>query len=422
MFIETTAQRKIEKMHSRIRGVRGGTSAGKTLGILVWLTALAQADEKPTLTSIVSESIPHLKRGAMRDFISVLQEHDYYEDTRWNKTDFIYTFETGSKIEFFSADQPEKVRGPRRDRLHLNEANNIQYTAADQLMIRTKEFTYADWNPTAEFWVETEIKGKRDDYEEIVLTYKDNEALDPRIVHEIELHKDSKWWWQVYGLGQYGETGKNVYRGWNLELEEVPHAARLMCYALDFGYTNDPSALVAIYYLDGVYITDELLYQKGLSNKQIADFLSGLQQAIVVADSAEPKSIDELRLYGLSVVPTTKGKGSVLQRIQATQAQRVSVTKSSVNVIKEYRNYMWLTDKSDRVLNEPDHMFSHSMDAISYGIQFLTARPEKKIGGKYIQPPYETPSITSSEMMRRPEVIRPVNRYKQPDWEAPGLS
>lgn len=424
MFVETTAQRKIEAMTKRIRGVRGGTSAGKTLGIEVLLTALAQWDKKPTLTSVVSETLPHLKRGAIRDFLSVLQEHEYYEDNRWNRSDLIYTFETGSQLEFFSADQADKVRGPRRDRLFLNEANNISFEAADQLIVRTKEFIIADWNPTAEFWIDTEVKGRRDDYEEIVLTYKDNEALDPRIVKEIEMHKDSKWWWQVYGLGQYGEMGKQIYKDWKLDLDEIPHAARLMCYGLDFGYTNDPSALVAIYYLDGVYIIEELLFQKGLSNKQIADFLSGLPQAVVVADSAEPKSIDELRLYGISVVATTKGKGSVMQRIQITQDQRISATKQSVNVIKEYRNYMWLTDRNGQILNEPDHMFSHSMDAVSYAIQFLLARPGK-IGVKRIREPYETssfsqPDVPAQTLVRR-EMMRPANRYKQPGYETPGL-
>lgn len=358
-------------MSKRIRGIQGGTSASKTISVLLYLINAAQSDKTPTLTSIVSESFPHLKRGAIKDFLSIMQEHKYFKDERWNKSDFVYTFETGSKIEFFSADQPSKVRGPRRDRLFINEANNVHYEAFDQLEVRTKEFIFLDWNPTNEFWFYNEVISKRSDVEMIVLTYKDNEALSPEIVGSIEQRKNNKGWWKVYGEGQLGEVEGKIYKDWQI-IDAIPHEARLERRGLDFGYSNDPSALVDIYRYNGGFILDEVMYQKGMTNKQIADVINAQEQKVLtIADSAEPKSIDELRLYGCSVVPANKGQGSVLQGIQYIQDQRISVTKRSVNIINEYRNYLWKTDKDGKVLNEPEHQFSHSMDAIRYGFNGL---------------------------------------------------
>src|SRR3990167_1660187 len=170
MFQKTTATQNIIKLKKRIRAIPGGTSAGKTIGVLLYLIDRAQSDKKPTLTSVVSESFPHLRRGGMRDFLNILKEHDYYKDSRWSESNSIYTFETGSQIEFFSVDQPEKVRGARRDRLFINECNNISFTAFEELEVRTKEFIIVDFNPTNEFWVFTDILGKRNDIDHIILT------------------------------------------------------------------------------------------------------------------------------------------------------------------------------------------------------------------------------------------------------------
>src|SRR3990167_8500607 len=206
MYQVTSATQKVKELKARIRAVQGGTSASKTVSIVLYLIHLAQSDKVATVTSIVSESFPHLKRGVMRDFLSILKEHGYFRDTRWNKTDYVYTFETGSKIEFFSVDQPRKVRGPRRDRLFINEANNVPFETFEQLEVRTKQFVFLDWNPTNEFWYYTDVKGQREDAEELTLTYKDNEALDQSIVDSIERRKNRSGWWQVYGLGQLGEV------------------------------------------------------------------------------------------------------------------------------------------------------------------------------------------------------------------------
>lgn len=370
MYKLTSATKKIQKLSKRIRAVQGGTSASKTISILLYLINLAQNDKRATTTSIVSESFPHLKRGAIKDFLDILSTHGYFQDERWNKTDATYTFETGSKIEFFSADQPGKVRGPRRDRLFMNEANNMPYETFDQLEVRTKEFVILDWNPTNEFWFYDEVQNKRDDVEHLILTYKDNEALDEAIVRSIEQRKNRAGWWQVYGLGQLGEVEGKIYKEWQI-LEDIPHEARLERYGLDFGYSNDPSAIVAVYYYNGGYILDEITFRKGLSNKQLADTILNSKDALVIADSAEPKSIDEIKSYGVEILPTKKGKDSVVHGIQLVQRQRISMTKRSVNLIKEYRNYLWVTDKNGRILNEPEHTFSHSMDAVRYAIESM---------------------------------------------------
>jgi phage terminase large subunit len=192
------------------------------------------------------------------------------------------------------------------------------------------------------------------------------------ILNEIEDDKKNrpalykhKW------LGEPSTTERKVYRDWRI-IDEIPHEARLERTGVDFGYTNDPTAIVDIYYYNGGYIFDQVAYQKGLSNKQIADILMSKEvKATAVADSAEPKSIDELVSYGVNVVPASKGQGSVLQGIQFVQGQKCSITKRSVSIIKEYRNYVWTTDKNGIITNDPDHLYSHSMDAIRYAMANL---------------------------------------------------
>jgi len=370
MFKDTTAFQKISKLKKRVRIIQGGTSASKTISILLYLIAYAQTDKIKTLTSVVSESIPHLKRGAIRDFKNILQLHGYWKEDKWNATDSIYTFETGSQMEFFSTDNADKLRGARRDRLFMNEANNNTFDAFEQLEVRTKEFIILDYNPTNEFWVQQDLLGKRDDLDFIILTYKDNEALSPEIIASIEQRKNRKGWWQVYGEGQLGEVEGKIYKDWQI-IDEIPHEAKLERYGLDYGYSNDPTAIVAVYKYNGGFIWDEITYQKGLSNKQIADILSNLPEALVIPDSSEPKSNDELMAYGINILPAQKGQGSVNQGIQVVQSQRVSLTKRSVNIIKEYRNYLWLTDKNGKILNTAEDGFNHTMDAGRYAMQTL---------------------------------------------------
>lgn len=364
-------------MNKRIRGVQGGTSASKTISILQNLIHECQTDTSPQLTSVTSESMPHLKKGAIRDFKNIMMEHNYWRDNQWNATDFIYTFETGTPLEFFSLDMPHKVRGPRRKRLFINEANNIPYETFDQLEVRTENTIWLDWNPVSPFWWHEGENGNqavsnRSDAESIILTYLDNEGLPQSIINSIEMRKGNKNWWQVYGLGQLGEAEGRIYTGWQI-IDSIPHEARLMRRGLDFGYSNDPTTIVSIYYYNGGYIIDEELYQKGMFNNQIADTIKNLTQpsTLVIADSAEPKSIDEIRGYAINIVPAHKGKDSVNQGIQFVQQQSISVTKRSLNIIKEYRNYLWETDKDGKILNVPQDVWNHALDALRYAFESL---------------------------------------------------
>jgi phage terminase large subunit len=299
-----------------------------------------------------------------------MKSHNYWKESNWFATDLIYTFdESGSQIEFFGANQADKLRGGRRDRLFINEANNISFMAFEELEVRTRESIWLDWNPTNEFWYYTEVKGKRDDVEELTLTYKDNEALDEATIKSIEQRKNRKGWWQVYGLGQLGEVEGKIYKDWKI-ISEIPHEAKLDRRGLDFGYSNDPSALVDVYTYNGGFIISERLFKKGMSNKQIADTILSLNEpeTVVIADSAEPKSIDEIKSYGVNIVPALKGQGSVSQGISYVQEQKISVTEQSLNVIKEYRNYLWMTDKDGKIMNKPEKGFDHSLDAIRYAL------------------------------------------------------
>lgn len=365
MFRKTTALRKLQQLNKRIRGIAGGTSASKTISIIQILIDKAQRDKTPTLTSITSESMPHLKRGAIKDFLDIMKTHNYFNDSLWNKSDFTYTIETGSKIEFFSLDMPHKVRGPRRQRLFINEANNIPLETFDQLEVRTEEEIWLDWNPTNEFWFYTDVLPKRDDVDFLTLTYKDNEGLQKSIVDSIEMRKNNKSWWTVYGEGKLGNVEGKIYKDWQI-VDEIPYEARLYRRGLDFGYSNDPTAIVAAYKFNDGYILDEELFQRGMTNNQIADTLKNFAPCLVKADSAEPKSIEEIRQYGINIVPVIKGKDSIVQGIQYVQDQRISLTKRSLNMIKEYRNYLWQRDANDKILNVPEEGYDHTMDAIRY--------------------------------------------------------
>lgn len=368
-FKNTTSMRKVFGLSKRIRAVCGGTSASKTISILVWLIDYCQTHQKKSVW-VVSESVPHLKLGAIQDFKNIMVGHGYWNQKNWNATDYIYNFETGCYIKFSSVDTYGKAHGPRRDVLFLNECNNLRWDIVDQLMVRTREVVWVDWNPTTEFWFYTDILGKRDDVDFLTLTYKDNEALDERTVQEIESHRNNKNWWRVYGEGKLGEIEGRIYTGWRL-IDEIPFEARLEGYGLDFGYTNDPTAIVAVYYYNGGYILDEKCYRKGMLNSQIADLLKNLPYGLVVADSAEPKSIDEIAGYGVAITAVEKGAGSINRGIDWVKEQKISVTKNSTNLLKEYRSYLWKTNREGKTINTPEGGFDHALDAVRYRLYSL---------------------------------------------------
>lgn len=367
MLKRTTAQAKIAKLKKRHRVIQGGTSASKTFSIIPILIQYA-IQNKASEISIVAESIPHLRRGALRDFQKIMLWTENWDDARFNKSSLTYTFTNGSYIEFFSVDQPDKLRGARRDVLFINEANNVAFEAYQQLAIRTKKFIYLDYNPTSEFWAHTELIGN-DKTDFVKLTYLDNEALEPSIRAEIEAAKEKAqrsdyWrnWWQVYGLGEIGSLQGVVFDNWRQVLQ-VPDGAEYLGTGLDFGFTNDPTAAVDLYRHDGQVYIDEVVYQTGLLNNDIARLL---KNKYIIADSAEPKSIAELRRAGLNVHPADKGKDSVNAGIAILQEYTLNVTQRSLNIIKELRSYTWETDKTGAKTNKPIDAFNHGIDALRY--------------------------------------------------------
>jgi phage terminase large subunit len=385
-FQPTTATSKLHAMTRRVRIVQGGTSAGKTYGILPILidTAIYYPN---TEISIVSETMPHLRKGAMRDFLKIMEEMQIFIPERWNKTTYTYTFGEGSYIEFFSADSQAKVRGPRRDVLYVNECNNIDFETYSQLAIRTRSTIWLDYNPTHEFWANTELNDE--DTERLILTYKDNESLSDTIIKEIEKArakaffdefaddlfsetniKSSYWanWWKVYGLGEVGSVQGVVFSNWQT-VTNIPKDAQLLGCGLDFGFSTDVTAIVSIYRYDGEIYVRELCYQTGMTNQDIAQYLKSLQiqpNTLIIADCAEPKSIAEINRYGFHLQPCTKGADSINFGIDTLQQYRLNVTEDSVYLIKELRNYTWETDKTGAKTGRPIDAYNHLIDALRY--------------------------------------------------------
>jgi phage terminase large subunit len=368
MYKRTTATNKVLALKKRIKIVQGGTSASKTYSILAVLIDKALRKDGIEI-SIVAESIPHLRRGALKDFVKILKWTNRFYDQQLNKSLLTYHFKNGSVVEFFSADDASKLRGARRDILYINECNNVTFEAYNELSIRTKKEVYLDFNPANEFWVHKELKDEPDtDF--IILTYKDNEALDESIVSQIEKNRDkaatsSYWanWWRVYGLGEVGSLEGVVFTNWK-EIDTIPKEAKLIGIGLDFGYTNDPTAAIEIYNYNGTRIINELVYRTGMVNSDIAKILpSGV---IIYADSSEPKSIEEIRRQGKTIKGVTKGADSINYGIDVMQRQDYLVTKQSTNLIKELRSYCWDTDKQGQRMRRPIDHYNHAIDALRY--------------------------------------------------------
>ena len=384
MFQTTSAIRKLYALKKRKKVIQGGTSAGKTFGILPIL--IDRCIRTPYLeTSVVSESIPHLRRGAMKDFLKIMIETGRYRDGQWNRSALKYTFTNGSYIEFFSVEQPDKLRGARRNVLYCNEANNIPFEAYNQLAIRTSGDIWIDFNPTANFWAHKEV-ANQPDADFITLTYLDNEALPQTIVDDIEAARDKAktseyWanWWKVYGLGQVGSLEGVCIKEWQ-EIK-LPLEARLLCYGMDFGYSNDPTTLIGLYKYNDAYIFDEIIYQKKLLNSDTSNLFKAHDiNAVVYADSAEPKSIAELRTLGHKVLPCTKGKDSIVYGINLINQNKIYITSRSKNLIKELQSYTWTKDREGNTINKPISTFNHCIDAARYAITSQLQTPNK---GKY---------------------------------------
>lgn len=348
----------------------GGTRSGKTFAALQLLTYVASNDTRPTLTSVVSETLPHLKRGAIRDFETIM-ETNLKTDERWNASAGIYTFANGSKMEFFSADTPAKVHGPARDRLFVNEANHIPYETFRQLAVRTRGIILVDYNPTMTFYM-TDVISARENCVTIQSTYKDNEYLTAEQIAEIESNKGDANWWRVYGEGKIGQLEGLIFPDFE-QIDRLPDGGNMVeTYGQDYGFAHDPSTMVhclidtrrkAIY-------ADEIYYRTGMLNSDMAAEMkrNDVSRSVpIYGDCAEPKTIEELHRYGYNVQPCYKATRKA-EQLQMMRGYTLYVTKQSVNLIRELRGYVWQTDKDGKMLNEPSPFNDHAIDALRYGV------------------------------------------------------
>lgn len=369
----------------------GGTRSGKTYSVLQMLVLVVPRDKAGEVTSVVSETMPHLKRGCIREFRKIMEDEGVWEDSRWSVTDKTYTFASGSVLEFFSADNPGKVHGPARKRLFMNEGQNVSYDIARQLFVRTTHMIIVDYNPTHVFWMHEHIK-PRENCISIHSTYKDNTFLTPEQVTEIESNKEDNNWWRVYGEGKTGMLEGLIYDFEQIDemppkdadkperdkTDEEKYADGLVeVYGLDFGFTNDPTAIVRVLAdtKRKILYVDERCYRTGMLNGDIAALLAddmANRHTEVYADCAEPKSIAEIRQEGISILSCDKDapvkSEKMKHQILWMQGWRIKVTKRSLNLITELRNYTWAKDSSGRLLNVPIDIYNHALDALRYAV------------------------------------------------------
>ena len=376
MFKKTTAIQKIQRLTKRNRIIQGGTSASKTFGILAYL--IDYLIKNPHMEcSVVAQTYPHLKRGALRDFKKIMQMTGRWFPNRYNKSSSTYEFYNGSKIEFFSVDNESRIRGARRSILFMNEANTIgNYDTFLQLSVRTSHFCFLDFNPTHEFWAHTELKNDPDT-EWLVLNWKDNEAAPEAAVKEILKAKEKAdngnnfWlnWYSVYGLGKVGKLSGAIFQNWEIgEFQEVSKSV----FGQDYGM-NDPTTLIqtSIDKDKKIIYAKECFYKQNLVTSQIAQLNKTFAgDNLIIGDSAEPRLILELSKTS-NIKPSIKGQGSVNFGISMMQDYDIVVDPQSENLINELKNYVWLEKKSQTPIDQ----FNHCIDAMRYAVAYQLSNP-----------------------------------------------
>jgi phage terminase large subunit len=371
-FIATDNWQKHADTTNKIVISQGGGRSGKTFSI-IQLLIIHAIQHKNCLISIVAENVPFLKRGAIRDFKQIMTSAGMWQESEWLVSKSAYQFKNGATIEFFAADGAGKALGAARDVLFINECNNVNYEIAFQLMARTSGRIWLDYNPRSEFWVHKEImqnEAYAGMFDYVHSTFSDNSEL-PEAIKTFMLARaaNDDNYRRVYVQGELGNLDGLIFPSFDL-IDELPEPAQ--AYGLDFGYTHDPSALVGVLIQGDTLILDEHIYQTGLRNSDIARIaLPIVGRAQVFADSAEPKTIDDLYLAGMNVHPVVKGRDSVMWGLDLMKQYKIKVTKRSIGLIKELRNYTYSKDKEGNGLNQPIDAWNHSIDASRYCVSML---------------------------------------------------
>jgi len=397
MFIRTTAINKLLKLEARKKVVQGGTSSGKTYAIIPILIDKLIKTERLKCT-VVAETLPAVKEGALDIFKTVMEDTNRWNYNNWNASSLTYTFSNKSRIQFKSFDTVGKAKASgKRDILFINEANHIPYLVADALMIRSKE-TWIDFNPDNEFWVHKEVL-KEPNSEFALINYPDNEAIPPETLEDLMIKKSKAFyntdldypeiyhdkniksdywanWCKVYLFGQIGSLEGVIFNNYQI-IDNIPEEANLIGLGVDFGYSNDPTAIVEVYKYNDKRILNEICYEKNLTNQQIAKRINTKLPAY--CDSAEPKSIKELRLNGINAKGVTKGSDSIRFGINTMQEQDYLITSKSLNLINEFRKYSWKQDKrTGDTLNIPIDDFNHGIDAVRYHEMETLLKPQRR--------------------------------------------
>jgi len=365
---------------SKIVVEQGGTRSGKTYNILLYIIFYYCQKNKAKTVTICRKTFPAVRSSVMRDFTDILKEHNLYNEDDHNKSNSEYTLNT-NLVEFISVDQPQKIRGRKRDLLFINEANELDFEDWQQLVFRTQEKIILDYNPSDEYhWIYDKVL-TRDDVEFYKTTYKDNPFLNISIKDEIERLRDTdEQYWQIYGLGEKGISKSTIFN--YHEVSKIPDDAEFVSYGADAGYTNDPSTLVSVYRKDYNLYIKEHLYRTMMTTQDLHNHFKqvGVERNIIYFDSAEPRLISELRRMGNNVQPSVKGRDSINAGIDLLKRFKIHITSDSHNAIMEFRNYKWQEDRSGKLLNKPIDKNNHIIDACRYATYSILSRPNF---GKY---------------------------------------
>lgn len=384
-FCITTNLERIQALDKRIVVVQGGTSAGKTVDIMAILVHYAETHARKKIW-VVTDTYGSLEDGAMEDFKNICEFRGYLNLLQENKTKHIFTFPNGTRF-FFRALTEMKGRGPRRDVLFVNEANRISWDQFSQLEVRTNERIFLDFNPSAEFWAHTELVNNksRDDVDFVKLNYRGNEALNENIIRTLEQRRGdgTSNWWRVYGEGEIGSLEGNVYEGW-ITVEEIPKTAKLVRYGVDFGFSNDPTAVVGVWEDEegGIWLKQELCETKLLNNQLAARLKQIMTQdgdALCICDNSRPEIIAELQTYGIRAIGCDKTPGEKMNgkryNIELVQRRKIHYLREDKDLEREYLAYAWRKKRTGETLDEPQDGNDHIMDAIAYAIRDLERKP-----------------------------------------------